>query len=704
MMGRRGVASRGRVLLRVAPVLFLLIGGARDLDGQISPGPVSKAHQSISGVTECTSCHRLVTVGGGLTCLGCHTEINQRLTANKGYHAAVVKRDNPDNDCARCHSEHNGEKFQLIRWEPSEEKFDHNKTGYPLDGKHATTKCKDCHNASRIQTPWKKLIKEKDLNRSFLGLSQSCISCHEDFHKGQLSKDCQSCHNTTTWKDTARFDHSKTKYPLTGLHAKVACAKCHLPEGPNQQPKYTGLKFSSCVDCHADPHHGAFQKKDCASCHSTAGWKQIGGISAQFNHDKTNFPLFGKHQGVRCEACHRTGDFKAPIPYKLCWDCHRPDPHGGQFAKRKDRGECESCHTVDGWKPSTFTVADHRTSDYPLEGAHAKVECAKCHIPEGVATQYRIKFGSCTDCHKDEHAGQFAAPPLSNRCESCHTVNTFAPSTFTLALHQKTRFVLEGAHLAVACADCHSAKQGQPTSSAPYHFRNLACTTCHEDVHLGEFKVQMAGKKRDGRVAGCEACHSVKDWKDLPGFDHDKTDYPLVGSHRAVACINCHKPPNRETTMQHVSFKAAPRDCKSCHEDVHAHQFARVGDDPGCDECHNTIKWTPSLFDHEKTAFSLKGAHEQVKCGACHNNLRRVRGKQVLFYFPTPKECVACHGSTVSEVRISPGLGKFSTWPGKEAKIRAEPCGEKGGVESDRDNWGCTSQLSSRSLTAQPAT
>ena len=681
MRWRWAVASPARrILLAVAPLLFLLIGGPRDLHGQISPGPVSKTHQSISGVTQCTSCHRLFTAGGRLRCLECHSEINQRLITNQGYHAAVVKRDNSDNDCARCHSEHNGEKFQLIRWEPSQEKFDHNKAGYPLDGRHATIKCKECHNASRIQTHWQKLIKEQDLNRSFLGLSQSCISCHEDFHKGQLGKDCQSCHNTTTWKDITRFDHSRTKYPLTGLHAKVACAKCHLPEGPQPQTQYTGLKFSSCVECHADPHHGAFQK-DCASCHSTAGWKQIAGISPQFDHDKTNFPLLGKHRNLHCEACHHSGDLKAPIPYQLCSDCHRPDPHSGQFAKRKDGGKCESCHTVDGWKPSTFTVKDHGTSDYPLEGAHAKVGCAKCHIPQGAATRYKINFALCTDCHKDEHAGQFAAPPLSNRCESCHTAETFAPSTFTLARHLKTSFVLEGAHLAVPCADCHSPKQGQAESSAPFHFRNLACTTCHEDVHLGEFKAQMAAHKHDGRVAGCEACHSVKDWKDLPGFNHDETDYPLVGSHRTVACINCHKPPNRETSMRHVSFKAVLKDCKICHEDVHARQFARNGANPGCEQCHSTIKWTPSSFDHEKTAFSLKGAHERVQCGACHKNLHGVQGKQVLFYFPTPRECAACHGARVSGSRISPGLRRSSTWPGKEAKISGEPGIEKGGMK-----------------------
>ena len=103
-----------------------------------------------------------------------------------------------------------------------------------------------------------------------------------------------------------------------------------------------------------------------------------------------------------------------------------------------------------------------------------------------------------------------------------------------------------------------------------------------------------------------------------------------------------------EATMQHVNFNAAPKECESCHEDVHAQQFARKGSNPTCKLCHNPTKWKPSLFDHEKTAFSLKGAHEHVRCTACHKELRQVAGKKVLFYLPTPKECAACHGAKVS--------------------------------------------------------
>jgi NAD-dependent SIR2 family protein deacetylase len=58
------------------------------------------------------------------------------------------------------------------------------------------------------------------------------------------------------------------------------------------------------------------------------------------------------------------------------------------------------------------------------------------------------------------------------------------------------------------------------------------------------------------------------------------------------------------------------------------------------------MKWKPSLFDHEKrTVFPLRGAHQNVKCAECHKLTKTVDAKTVLFYKPTPKDCVACHGA-----------------------------------------------------------
>ena len=638
------IEKHGLRLSAAAAIAFLCLLASHPAAAQISPGPLSRPHQSLNGSTNCAECHKF---GGQaqLKCVQCHTEIATRLAAHRGLHATYNIPPGSSQECARCHSEHNGEDFPLIKWDIKT--FNHKETGYALEGKHAGLACNKCHNATRISPQEKPLIKDKDLNRSYLGLTQACVPCHEDFHKGRLPQNCLQCHNYEDWKqvNVGKFDHSKTRYPLTGLHAEVKCEKCHT-NGSDGKPRYAGIPFKECSDCHADPHHGTF-KQACAACHTTSGWKKISTsqLSENFDHSKTKYPLEGKHAQVGCEKCHASGDFKKPLAFDKCTDCHKPDPHNGQFAKRTGGIECSNCHTVQGWKPSTFTVKEHATSAYPLEGGHARVDCDKCHIPKGKDTLFKIKFDHCTDCHTDQHGGQFVAAPYFNACDRCHTVDGYKPSTFTFAKHKETRFVLTGAHIATPCGDCHKeSDQFQPKTEI-YRWKTLNCSSCHEDVHKGQFKDRMAQKRADGSVLGCEACHNTKSWKELSAFDHSKTKFPLIGAHKATACSDCHKPPNLETKLIDVDFTAAPLQCEECHQDVHGKQFAKA-DVTRCAECHNSMKWKPSTFDHEKTAFSLKGAHQNVRCGDCHKLTKMVAEKPVLFYKPTPKDCASCHGAT----------------------------------------------------------
>jgi hypothetical protein len=629
-------------------VLCCSLAYAASISAQISPGPLARAHRNLNGDAHCLQCHQVSVKSPSFRCLECHREIASEIEHNKGLHATYPRLGPPGAACIKCHSDHNGENFALVHWNPTPSSFDHSKTGYAIDGKHVGVECRACHNARHISTEERSILAEKDLDRTWLGLSASCITCHEDKHQGRFGTSCSQCHSTVDWKaakiDTQHFDHTKTRYPLTGMHHNVACQKCHIP-GADGQPRYAGIQFSSCTSCHTDPHKGEF-KQGCESCHSTSTWKKSSYI-ATFDHSKTKFPLLGKHISVPCLTCHKSPDFKAPMAFAACANCHKHDPHGGQFIQRADGGRCESCHRVDGWVPTTYTAVDHAKTGFPLVMPHTKVKCASCHIPAGKETRYRIKYDLCVDCHKDEHEGQFTAAPWLNRCERCHTGATFKTTNYTLALHQKSSFPLTDAHEAVPCNECHKPQNG--STAVLYHFSRLSCTSCHEDVHKGQFSQRMVAGGPGGKPLGCLACHSTKEWKDLAKFDHSQTNFPLVGSHRAVPCSDCHKPPNMEMTLAHVDFAHAPTSCSECHENPHADQFGARADD--CASCHNSYKWRPSLFDHEKTAFSLKGGHQDVDCSKCHILTRQVDGKQVLFYKPTPVICSACHGS------VSPGFG-----------------------------------------------
>jgi hypothetical protein len=629
-------------LISLAGILFSSTASR----AQISPGALSKAHTSLSGPAQCGQCHGIGIGTAKLKCLDCHTDIRERIAQGRGMHAQWVVKNSTGKACISCHSEHNGVDFDLIHWEPSLKDFDHSKTGYALEGGHARLECKQCHTTDHIPTAERLSIVVKDLNRTFLGLSRDCLTCHVDEHRGQLSKDCLTCHTFTDWKTAPKFNHAKAKYPLTGAHERVACQKCHIQvAGPKPYEKYVGIPFSACVSCHTDPHKGAFPNT-CQTCHNTASWKQVR-MEGNFDHSKTKFPLLGKHEAVGCEKCHVRGDFKAPVAFAKCADCHAPDPHRGQFSKRAAGGECAECHNVNGWKPSLFTVAMHADTKYPLAGKHSSVACEKCHISKGADTVYKISQTNCAACHTDVHKGQFAGPPHKNRCEDCHTVQTFHSVRFTPAAHDKTRFPLTGAHPAVPCVECHKPDLTVfPAGPVKYRFEDRTCTGCHTDPHKGQFAERMARRRANGSPFGCEACHNLSNWKEMVGFDHSTTSFPLVGAHRAVHCSGCHLPANLRTTLRDVDFKAAPKQCNGCHEDAHGRQFSKGAQSPDCATCHNNLKWRPSLFDHEKrSTFSLKGAHQQVPCEQCHKLFRDVEGKQVLFYKPTPRECKACHDS-----------------------------------------------------------
>lgn len=624
----------------LATALFFCSGTVL-LRAQVSPGPLSTAHHALDTPLKCGSCHVFGAGKPKLRCLNCHLEIRQLAETKHGYHGRVVNRAKGDTDCARCHTEHYGQGLRIIRWPISKDEFDHRETGFPLVGRHSGLACEKCHNARGIAPESRKKIQVKDLSKTFEGLVTTCTGCHEDRHAGQLGVDCQKCHNETRWKPVVTFDHAATRYPLAGRHATVACEKCHRPLPANPKViQYTKLNFAECTGCHQDPHHGAFAAR-CESCHNLNGWKEVRMTTSAFDHSRTKFPLNGKHEGLQCQKCHKDSNFKTAIAHEKCMDCHR-DPHKAQFAHRADGGECGVCHTDKGWRPATFTVADHKATAYPLTGKHLAVACAKCHVPAGLDTNYHPRFQACLDCHKDPHGGQFAQPPLANGCEKCHTVDGFRPSTYTLTRHQSSPFALNGAHAGVACQDCHHEAPAGAGRDRQFRFASFHCEECHRDPHGGEFPATLkASLGAQGEI--CEHCHTLRSWRDLKPFDHATAGFALIGAHRTLVCGDCHRPQIQAPPLRRVAFLGASEKCAGCHEDIHAGQFQRGALAADCATCHNSTRWAATVFDHNRTSFSLSGAHERTPCRLCHNQRREINGRMVVVYRGTPRDCVACH-------------------------------------------------------------
>jgi hypothetical protein len=551
---------------------------AQGLESVMAPGKISKAH--LKWEEDCAQCHvKFDRAGQSKRCLDCHKETRADVVAHTGYHGKMKQQ-----DCSECHTEHKGRDMRLYTLDKKQ--FDHRLTDYALKGKHEKVDCEKCHVSGKL----------------YREAPGTCNGCHskDDKHKGSLGTACADCHTDASWKEV-KFDHSKTKFTLTGKHIDVKCDDCHKKPGIYKDAPTT------CIGCHkkADEtkgHKGQFGEK-CETCHTTKLWKD-----SIFNHDHdTKYALNGKHRVTKCTACHTENLYKVKTS-TACYSCHKKDDKHKETLGQ----DCVKCHTEKSWKESP--KFDHAKTDFPLNGKHVKVECKKCH--EGA--MYKEASKECSACHKkdDKHENT-----LGQKCAECHTDNDWKATRFD---HDKTKFKLQNAHkgVKVKCESCHKDVKS---------FRNTSttCNSCHkkDDKHEGQEGTQ------------CETCHTDINWK-VERFDHNRARFTLNGRHILATCKSCH-----ET----LRFKDARRDCIGCHlkEDKHKQAFGTA-----CESCHNARAWPLWNFDHDvRTHYRLDGLHRKVSCDNCHR-LPAPAGKAAA---PLGSNCYACHRATdVHEGKFGP--------------------------------------------------
>jgi len=506
---------------------------------QISPGDLTTAHEKYEGLSNCTKCHILGEKVHNSKCLDCHTEIKTLISSGGGYHSSSeVKGKN----CSSCHSEHHGRNFEIVNFIPK--KFDHSKTGFLLTGKHIDIDCSDCHLNKFIKD--KKLLGRKN---SYLGLHTACISCHEDYHAGALGKQCSSCHSTFSFKEAEKLYHDDTDFMLTGAHLNLNCTKCHQKEIKDGEvfQKFKALPFSGCVPCHKDVHAGKFGN-DCQSCHETGSFRKI--KLQAFDHNKTEFPLIGKHKNVECTECHKSEQVVGMnLKYGKCNDCHE-DYHKGEFTKDEKVRDCSECHNEFGFKSSLFSIEDHAQTNFRLTGSHLAVSCTNCHYKNSV-WQFKIDNTNCSGCHENIHGKEIKAARMTNDCITCHFTDKWTAIKYD---HNLTEFKLLGKHTGLNCNNCHLI---QENSSRQLLFASIDsnCEFCHKDIHISQF--------REEEETDCSRCHSFGNWE-ATEFNHDETLFPLKGAHRKTACSGCHKR-IEGPGITYTNYKIKDFKCVSCH-------------------------------------------------------------------------------------------------------------------------------------------
>ncbi len=386
---------------RLPAFLLLLLFSGAALAGSwqvmMSPGPLGAAHTATEA--NCDACHLPFAGIPDEKCLSCHEDVAQRIASAEGFHASVGAQ-----PCVECHTDHAGPEAPLTR-AASSKGFDHGSTGFPLDGTHGVVECQRCHtgnladmdvscgschdedpHGSALGTAceschapsngWNERVKtlaahavgmegghqglgcaDCHVHGDHLDKGTSCIDCHDEAHDGTKTP-CGSCHEVSGWKP-AGFDHGPCTCSFAGKHQTAACLDCH-----------PGFDFSdtptSCSGCHVKERKHE-NLGECSGCHTSTSW-----TIDRFDHNKkAAFKLAGAHLQVDCAGCHTVaGSFRgAPT---ACEGCHAEQG----TAAHGEFGACATCHTTDGFAPSTF---DHASTGFELVGGHGALGCPACH-------------------------------------------------------------------------------------------------------------------------------------------------------------------------------------------------------------------------------------------------------------------------------------------------------------------------------------
>jgi hypothetical protein len=302
------------------------------------------------------------------------------------------------------------------------------------------------------------------------------------------------------------FDHTETRFLLTGSHENVRCEACHIA--------------------------GVFRgtPTDCAFCHDGTGMRAESGK-----------PLDHVPTSNRCEDCHTS----------VTWEQVR-------FDHAAVTGRCSSCH--DGF------VASGKSNNHIV----TSVECNVCHIEVAwnvIRFDHSAVTGSCSSCHNGiEATGKPNDHVVTSReCDACHSTRAWRPAFFDhsaitapcSSCHDgvEARGKEEG-HIQTSaeCDLCHSTRAWSP-ATFDHSAATGSCSSCHNGV-------EATGKSNEhfGTNSECDVCHTSSQWTpDI--FRHMSASYS--GDHRRnLDCTQCHIANNEAVQWPFASLQP---DCAACH-------------------------------------------------------------------------------------------------------------------------------------------
>jgi hypothetical protein len=611
-----------------------------EFDHNTTKYPLRGMHEKVL----CLQCHtKPIFTNVGKNCQDCHDDIHRRQMGT---------------DCAQCHT--------VQGWNINVQAVKDHQNRFPLLGAHAAVQCDDCHKSAAVG--------------QFQGLSTACNSCHlRDFQQAknpdhvaaQFPQTCDSCHSFDSWLG-ATINHSAPpiNFPLTNGHASVPCSNCHV--GGNYNLKIAPTDCGN-AGCHlttwqqtTNPKHSAaatvFPVAACSTCHNTISWQ-----TANFDHSTTGFPLANSHQMApagkvtSCTDCHINNNYNLQISTTDCANsgCHLTtwqqtnNPLHSAAGTSFAAANCSTCHSPTLW---TNVVFNHAATGWALAGSHqmapaGKVTaCTDCHV--GNNYTFTAANTDCYGCHQTAWnstptfggavPNHITAGFPTSLCSQCHDTILWTDSTFN---HANTGFPLTNSHQiapagkVTGCDQCHKGNY----SSLAIQPNDCANSGCHLTTWQQTNNPVHSSAGAPFAAANCSTCHNTITWTTAV-FDHSTTGWALTGSHqlapagKVTACTDCHVGNN-------YTFTAANTDCYGCHQTAWNSTPTFGGAVPNhitagfptslCSQCHDTILWTDSTFNHANTGFPLTNSHQIAPAG-------KVTG------------CDQCHKGNYSSLAIQP--------------------------------------------------
>jgi hypothetical protein len=533
----------------------------------------------------------------GLACTTCHTTSNWRDvqfdhrragTPLRGQHAVAPCAGCHDvrdfrtvaRECRFCHEDpHRGDAglkceqcHQESSWQQVTPQDAHARTRLPELGVHAALRCADCHRQAAFQ--------------QFSGPVTPCAACHQNTFQATtnpshislaFSRQCESCHQFTTW-NFALFRQHDAVFPIySGTHAGVwrNCATCHA--------NAADYKVFSCTVCHAQPrtdaaHQGmggySYQSAACLMCHPT-------GETGSFAQHDAIFPIFsGTHAGkwAACSDCHTDPNNRAVFSCTsgACHPQATTDPsHAGVTGYQFASTQCLACHPTG--QAGNFT--QHDALYFPIySGTHAGrwSACVACHQTAGNPAVFTCMSSGChaQTATDPVHTGIPGYSYTASQCLACHPTG----QTGNFTQHDALYFpIYSGTHAGrwSACVACHQ------TAGNPAVFTCMS-SGCHAQSATDPIHAGIPGYSYT--ASQCLSCHPTG----LQGSftQHDALYFPIYSGRHAgtwSSCATCHPTTGQPSVFTCMSGSCHPQaQTNSNHSGVNGYSYTASA----CFSCH----------------------------------------------------------------------------------------------------------------------